>query len=87
MPASPFTCFAFHGFATQQSGCIKFFKSYFGKISCLFCCDLEVSVVRENPLSELRVQLPTGSGTDGVRSVSCEYVILRLHVETDTVFV
>ena len=65
-------------------------KLYFRKISFLFCCDLDYqqdSVVRENSLAECRVQLPTGSGTDRVRSVSCEYVSLRLHVETDTVFV
>ena len=36
------------------------------------------SVVGENPPSELRGQFPTGSGTDGVRSASCECVSLRL---------
>ena len=53
----------------------------FQKDSCLFTNDLayeQDSVVRENPPSDLRGQLPTGSGTDGVRSASCECVSLRL---------
>ena len=53
-------------------------KLYFGKISCLFLDYHLDTVVRETPLAELRVQLQTGSGTDRVRSVSCEYVSLRL---------
>ena len=35
-------------------------------------------VVRENPPSELRGQLPTGSGTDRVCLVRCECVSLKL---------
>ena len=40
------------------------------------------SVVGENPPSELRGQLPTGSGTDRVRLARREFKI----VEIDTVF-
>ena len=46
---------------------VKIINLYFGKMSCLFCFDLEYqqdSVVRENPPSELTGQLPTGSGMD-----------------------
>ena len=36
------------------------------------------SIVGENPPSELRGQLPTGSGTDRARLARCECVSLRL---------
>ena len=80
VPASPFTCYIFHGFATRLSGCIaNYISERFLACSVITYMDYQQdSVVGENPPSELSGQLPTGSGTDRVRLARCECVSLKL---------
>ena len=63
VPTSPFTRYTFHGFATRLSGCIIIFLRDVLLVHLDYMDYQQDSVVGENPPSELRGQLPTGSAS------------------------